>query len=65
LPIVGRQEQVAVDASEIAGDGLFVADAFDAIDGCAVALGRKPAPFFAMNLLDLDEAIIDGVRQVR
>ncbi len=60
----GRQEQVAVDAEEVAVDPFVVRDRLDPVDGRGVALGGKPGPVLAVDLLDLDVAVIDGVGQV-
>ena len=60
----GRQEQVAVNAEEVAVDPFFVRDRLDQVDGRGVALGGKPGPVLAVDLLDLDVAVIDGVGQV-
>ena len=63
--VLGGAEQVAVEPHEIAGDPLARDDAFDAIDGGRVAFRREPRAALAVEALQIHEAIVERIDEVR
>jgi hypothetical protein len=65
LVVFGRAKKVAVQSREIAGDALARHDALDAIDRRGVALGGEPRAALAMEPLEIHEAIVQRIDEVR
>jgi hypothetical protein len=59
------EEQVAVDAREVAVDALLPHDGLDAVDRRGMAVGGEARAFAAVQLLDLEVAVIERVGEVR
>jgi hypothetical protein len=58
------EEQVAVDAREVAVDLLLARDRLDAVDGGAMALGGEADPALAVDLLQLEIEVVHLVAEV-
>jgi len=58
------EEEVAVQAREIAVDALSRDDGVDALDGLGMALRRQARAFAPVQLLDLEIAVVVHVRQM-
>src|SRR5438046_5785681 len=59
-----RNEEVAVQALEIAFDPLVLDDSLDAIDRRGVTLGSEPSGFFSVQSPQLEVTIVEGVHQM-
>jgi hypothetical protein len=59
------EEQIAVDPAEIALDALFPDDGLDALDRRAVAVGGEPRALAAVQLLQLEVAVVELVGEMR
>ena len=64
-PIAFGEEQVAVEAREVAVDALLAHDGLDAVDRRGVAVGGEPRALAAVQLLDLEVAVVEHVGEVR
>ena len=63
--IVTAEEEIAVDAHEVAVDPFFAYDLLDAVDRRAVALDDATRTLVAVHVLEDVNAIVHCVRQVR
>jgi hypothetical protein len=60
-----RDEEVAVEALEVAVNLLFVDDLLDEVNGRRVALGGEARAAPAVEAFEFVEAVVEGVREVR
>src|SRR5437762_10325774 len=64
LLVVRAKEEIAVDAPEVAVDPLEPNDLVDAIDGSHVALDDEPSVGFAVDRLEVVDAVVHGPGEV-
>lgn len=61
----GREEQVAVEAPEVARDALARDDVLDPIDGGGMAFRGQPRAALAVQALDCEKPVVDRIDEVR